>query len=547
MAIKLNSAGKSNANSLIEKGDYDVTSSWSFSADDGNKLLGNGDWSHYAKFFLAFDSDATKETKDYYKYPFGKNDKVYRSGLIAIRQRAGQQKETDIYDAAGTLVEAIDKKEGAEKLFGHYDSKGGIIPIFTKLKNGRWELKSVKPTTIIKDVDEDGVITSLISTSTPDRAGDIMLPSGVNLKNFYSNPLVLWMHNDSTPPIGRNVGIQTTSTGLIAKTFFNQATQLSKDIYTLYKNGDMFAFSVGFIPTEWDDDQESGNRTYKKWELLEYSCVTIPMNPEALTLSMHPDEDAARAVIRAVQKGLIASDSETLKFFGVDTAIKTVEPAHEEETVLNQIKELLQKYSTMETKKLSTEDTAEVVKHGKSLAKGIMGCKDALSHHSKGIGLHKSAIDFHEKAIEKHKDALDGQPDDTIKAMHEEALAMHKSALGMHKDALYSHEKAFGLHKDALETMQKAFKGIKSFVDKGYPGAWGINDDSDAATEPFKDEEPTKGGESGNVANVVNMPKGFAAEVAKEIVKMTTPSKEKTKEELAKEAAEKAEKLGLKF
>jgi len=111
MAVNKNPSGISNARRLINSGDYDTSSDWSFSAADGNKLLGDDDWMKYKKWFLAIDTEETEETKARYKYPFGKNGKVYRSALIAIRQRSGQQDETDIFDAAGELVDLIDSKK----------------------------------------------------------------------------------------------------------------------------------------------------------------------------------------------------------------------------------------------------------------------------------------------------------------------------------------------------------------------------------------------------------------------------------------------------
>ena len=111
MAVKLNSKGKTHASSLIDSGKVDKDSSWSFSAEDGNKILGDPpDWSAYSKMHLGIDSDANQESKDAYHYPFGKDGKVYRSGLIAIRQRASAQGATDIYDAAGALIDKIDGK-----------------------------------------------------------------------------------------------------------------------------------------------------------------------------------------------------------------------------------------------------------------------------------------------------------------------------------------------------------------------------------------------------------------------------------------------------
>ena len=113
---KLNQKGYDKAKSLIESDNVDVSGDWSFSSEDGNKLLGEDgdDWENYAKWFLLINEDASEETKDRYKFPFGKNDKVYRKGLTAIRQRAGQFGYTDVFEAAGKLIEMIDKKDEAK-------------------------------------------------------------------------------------------------------------------------------------------------------------------------------------------------------------------------------------------------------------------------------------------------------------------------------------------------------------------------------------------------------------------------------------------------
>jgi hypothetical protein len=113
---KLNEKAYSNAKSLIDKDKIDTTSKWSFSSEDGNTLLGEDgdDWENYAKWFLLVNEDANKETKDRYKFPFGKNDKVYKSGLNAIRQRAGQFGYDDVFEAAGKLLKMIEEKQDKE-------------------------------------------------------------------------------------------------------------------------------------------------------------------------------------------------------------------------------------------------------------------------------------------------------------------------------------------------------------------------------------------------------------------------------------------------
>lgn len=113
--MKLNQAGYRNALRLIRQGKVDTAADWSMSAEDENRILGDPpDWEEYSRWHLAVDAGANEETKERYRYPFGKNGKIYRSALVAIRQRAGQQKEGDIFAAAGRLIEALDGKEKEE-------------------------------------------------------------------------------------------------------------------------------------------------------------------------------------------------------------------------------------------------------------------------------------------------------------------------------------------------------------------------------------------------------------------------------------------------
>lgn len=114
--MALNRKAYDHALALIRQGKVDRTSGWSFSAEDGNRILGDPpDWEEYARWFLLKDPDADPETKEAWKYPYGKGGKVYRSALTAIRQRAAQQNERELFEAAGRLLAEVDKgKEMAE-------------------------------------------------------------------------------------------------------------------------------------------------------------------------------------------------------------------------------------------------------------------------------------------------------------------------------------------------------------------------------------------------------------------------------------------------
>jgi signal peptide peptidase SppA len=118
MAVKLYRAGEKHANSLIDDGKVDKDSDWSFSAEDGDALLGKDgdDWDNYASFHLGEDPDADEKTKARFKYPFGKDGKVFRSALTAIRSRASQQDADEVYEAAGRLLEKIDRNEKEAKV-----------------------------------------------------------------------------------------------------------------------------------------------------------------------------------------------------------------------------------------------------------------------------------------------------------------------------------------------------------------------------------------------------------------------------------------------
>ena len=145
---------------------------------------------------------------------------------------------------------------------------------------------------------KERAIISYISTGIKDRDGEKLVPEGVLLDNYQKNPIVPFSHDYKTVPPAKNMWIKRDDKGLIAKTVFAK-NQRAEDIYQAYSEdiagtGPLLnAFSVGFIPLEWEDtdkkamekDPDLPKRIYNKWELLEYSLVPIPSCPEALTIA----------------------------------------------------------------------------------------------------------------------------------------------------------------------------------------------------------------------------------------------------------------------
>ena len=139
--MKLNGKGEAHARQLIADGKVDRTTSWSFSAEDGNKLLGpNGeDWDNYGRFHLGIDPAAAEKTKARYHYPFGKDGKVYRSGVIAAKQRASQQGDGEIEKAASTLLEKIDGEKDEKK--GSSLRRTALVQALHEFSRTAWALQ----------------------------------------------------------------------------------------------------------------------------------------------------------------------------------------------------------------------------------------------------------------------------------------------------------------------------------------------------------------------------------------------------------------------
>lgn len=156
--------------------------------------------------------------------------------------------------------------------------------------------------TDIKEIDDnDMTITATISTGAVDRQRESLDPDGVDLAHYRKNSVVLWAHDYSTPPIGRAMWVKKTADGVIAKVKFYSSDKVlgefSKEIYQMYKQKFLNAFSVGFIPKEtkeasdkdWNDPKKP-RRTFTKWDMIEFSAVPVPANPEALQLALEKGE-----------------------------------------------------------------------------------------------------------------------------------------------------------------------------------------------------------------------------------------------------------------
>ena len=123
----------------------------------------------------------------------------------------------------------------------------------------------------------------IISSSKEiDRDGEIILPSSFakSIDSYMSkNPVILWAHDYSKPPIAKAVGYKITDKELKLEIEFAE-TEFAKEVRYLYDNKFLNTFSVGFIPKQWDYNDNS-DRVYTENEILETSAVPVPANAAA--------------------------------------------------------------------------------------------------------------------------------------------------------------------------------------------------------------------------------------------------------------------------
>lgn len=178
------------------------------------------------------------------------------------------------------------------------------------------EVKKLKEETAT----DNGTFKMVISTDNVDRHGEIVNQDGWITDNYMKNAVVLWGHDSYAIPVGitdkLSIVIENGVKSLVAEGRF-AGHEFAQVLRKLYDDGMLRASSVGFIPLEYN-----GNEITKA-ELLEWSFVSIPANPFALS---------ARGfnVSELIEKGII-KDIEKKEGETVETPVKTPEEIAAEE------------------------------------------------------------------------------------------------------------------------------------------------------------------------------------------------------------------------
>lgn len=147
--------------------------------------------------------------------------------------------------------------------------------------------------TLASGASPDGELTFTASAEGTNRYGFSLNRQRWNIDNFNMNPVILWMHMDFTPPIGRGRASKDRQ-GLKTAVTFDRSDPFAVTIENKYRTGFLNAVSVGFdfvdangAPVNrWDLDPDSiYNETF--YDLAEVSAVPVPADPRALVRQRH--------------------------------------------------------------------------------------------------------------------------------------------------------------------------------------------------------------------------------------------------------------------
>lgn len=192
-------------------------------------------------------------------------------------------------------------------------------------------------------------LVAVVSTTDRDRDGQIVKIENADLTDYEKNPILMWAHRYSDPPIGRMMYHRRENGKLIMKFQFAK-TEFAGQIYQLFQEKILRAFSIGF--THGKDDYDEKEKTFNRISILEVSAVPVPANQNAL-------------VMEAYKKGMITSPI-LHKDFGIEVETEETEPTlaeleqEEQQTLMEAVADATDKMMTEDLPQESkTEQTTE--------------------------------------------------------------------------------------------------------------------------------------------------------------------------------------------
>lgn len=159
-------------------------------------------------------------------------------------------------------------------------------------------------------INPERVIRFVASDDSVDRYDEVVLPNGIDVRNFSTNPVLMAFHNYHLWPIGKNVAAGVRDGKLLLDAEFDppEIDEQAETVFRKVKHRTVKTGSIGFIPLrsvnmDTDGKSEEGKafreryptatKIYTESELLEFSIVPIPANPNALAAAYKSMTDGA--------------------------------------------------------------------------------------------------------------------------------------------------------------------------------------------------------------------------------------------------------------
>jgi HK97 family phage prohead protease len=122
------------------------------------------------------------------------------------------------------------------------------------------------------------------SDGSEDRMGDKINVRGWETANFLRNPVCLYAHDSSAPPVGKVVNIFVSGDRLMGDIRFvpPEIYEFGDTIFKLIDAEFLNSVSVGFAPLEFEFADDRYGINFQREELLEISVVPVPANAHAL-------------------------------------------------------------------------------------------------------------------------------------------------------------------------------------------------------------------------------------------------------------------------
>lgn len=173
-----------------------------------------------------------------------------------------------------------------------------------------------------------------VSARTLDRDNEIVIPKGIDTKDFMKYGHVLVNHRYDLPPIGSDVKIWADDFGLNAQTQYADTGEgtMANVMWNLVQQGHMKASSIGFVilaatAPGHNDFEKVANKLERDWSefgkkrdkvqriitksiLLEHSDVSVPSNPDAEVIQVAKGFGATDDIIKTLGFEEVKTDGE---------------------------------------------------------------------------------------------------------------------------------------------------------------------------------------------------------------------------------------------